>query len=53
MHKLQLQILTKLVFKPDLKYMELKPEKDLENNQFDYHLNQLIDAGYIEVDVVI
>lgn len=46
-HEIQLQILTKLIFKPDLRYSELKPSKDLENNQFDYHLDQLIANGLV------
>lgn len=46
-HEIQLQILAKLIFKPDLKYTELKPDKELENNQFDYHLDQLIEMGLV------
>jgi 8-oxo-dGTP pyrophosphatase MutT (NUDIX family) len=46
-HPIQLLILKKLLFAPSLRYTELKPNPDLENNQFDFHLDQLIKASYI------
>ena len=52
MHEIQLQILSRLIFKPSLKYTELKPDKELENNQFSYHLDQLIGLGFIKKDGV-
>jgi len=48
LHKIQLSILNKLIFAESLHFAELKPEADLENNKFDWHLKQLIKAGYIE-----
>ena len=47
-HHIQLEILRKLVFVPKLKYLQLKPNASIENNQFDFHLNRLIDMGYVE-----
>lgn len=47
LHQTQLAILTKLVFAPNLRYSQLKPSPDLENNIFDFHLDKLIDLGYI------
>jgi len=48
LHPIQLQILRKLVFSPDLRYTEIKPDKEMDNNQFDFHLDTLIKAGYIK-----
>jgi len=42
-----MQILKKLLFSPNLRYTDLKPSSELENNQFDFHLDQLIKAEYI------
>jgi len=47
-HPIQLKILKKLLFAPHLKYTELKPEEEIENNQFSFHLNTLIGIGYIK-----
>lgn len=47
-HHLQLEILRKLVFSPKLKYLQLKPSGDIENNQFDFHLNRLMEMAYVE-----
>jgi len=47
-HKIQQNILHKLLFSSGLRYSELKPSKRMENNQFDFHLDQLIKLGYIE-----
>lgn len=46
-HKVQLEILKKLLFVKKLRFTDLKPDKEMENNQFDYHLDQLIDQGLI------
>jgi ADP-ribose pyrophosphatase YjhB (NUDIX family) len=48
LHDIQLKILKKLLFAQKLRYTELKPDEALENNQFDFHLDQLIKAGYIQ-----
>jgi len=49
-HKIQLEILKKLLFADKLRYSNLKPSFDMENNQFDFHLKELIKAGYVEKD---
>ena len=48
LHPIQLKILKKLLFAPQLKYTELKPEEHIENNQLSFHLNTLISIGHIE-----
>jgi ADP-ribose pyrophosphatase YjhB (NUDIX family) len=48
LHKIQLEILNKLIFAQTLHFAELKPTSDLENNKFDWHLKQLIKTGYIQ-----
>lgn len=48
LHSIQLQILRKLLFAQALKYTELKPDKEMENNKFDFHLDQIIRIGYIQ-----
>jgi len=48
LHPLQLKMLKKLLFAPQMKYTELKPEEHIENNQFSFHLNALITMGYIK-----
>lgn len=47
MHAIQLGILHKLLFSPSLPYSKLKPSSQMENNQFDFHLDQVMKAGYI------
>ena len=47
LHDIQIQILKNLLFSASLKYSQLKPNKELENNKFNFHLNRLIDCGYI------
>lgn len=47
LHHHQLAILNKLVFAPSLRYSQLKPSPDLENNLFDFHLDKLIALGYV------
>ncbi len=46
-HPTQMGILKKLVFAESLRYTELKPTEDLENNTFDFHLDQLIAQKFI------
>lgn len=41
-HQIQLQILKKLLFARGLRYNQLKPDQEMENNQFDFHLKQLL-----------
>lgn len=48
LHPIQLKILKKLLFAPQLKYTELKPEEHIENNQLSFHLNTLITMGYVQ-----
>ncbi len=47
LHTLQLQILKRLLFATHLRYSELKPSAEIENNQLDFHLDQLIKAGHV------
>jgi ADP-ribose pyrophosphatase YjhB (NUDIX family)/predicted transcriptional regulator len=46
-HLTQTGILKKLLFAESLRYTELKPSQDIENNTFDFHLDQLINQGFI------
>jgi ADP-ribose pyrophosphatase YjhB (NUDIX family) len=46
-HPLQLQLLRKLLFSPKLRYTDLKPLPDLENNQLSFHLNKLVEHGWV------
>jgi len=47
LHEIQLQILKRLLFANELRYAQVKPDQGMENNQFDFHLDQLIDGGYV------
>lgn len=47
-HTIQLQILKKLLFSTGLRYSEIKPHPEMENNQFDFHLDKMIGEGHIE-----
>lgn len=47
-HTIQLKILKNLLFVESARYSEIKPDKEMENNQYSFHLDQLIDKGYIE-----
>ncbi len=47
MHEIQLQILKKLLFNTSTRYVDMKPDGEMENNKFDFHLDQLIKAGYV------
>lgn len=48
LHKIQVLILNKLLFSKQMIYTEMKPDKDMGNNQFQFHLNRLINRGYIK-----
>jgi ADP-ribose pyrophosphatase YjhB (NUDIX family) len=48
LHTIQRNILYKLLFTPKLRYTEVKPNKRIENNKFNFHLDQLIKLGYIQ-----
>jgi ADP-ribose pyrophosphatase YjhB (NUDIX family)/predicted transcriptional regulator len=50
-HIIQLQILKKLLYSTGLRYSQIKPSVDMENNQFDFHLNKLISEGHIEKNI--
>lgn len=47
-HTIQLQILRNLLLQPKLSYSQIKPTKDMDNNLFDFHLDQMIKAGFIK-----
>lgn len=47
LHELQRIILKKLLFAPHLRYSDMKPSKDTENNQFQFHVDTLTTMGYI------
>lgn len=48
-HPLQRQILRQLLFSDGLRYSQLKPKDEyLENSQFMFHLNKLIEDGVVE-----
>lgn len=48
LHPLQLKMLKKLLFAPELKYTQLKPDEQIENNQFSFHLNMLMSMNLIQ-----
>ena len=48
LHKIQRDILSKLLFSEGLRYSDAKPNKRLENNKYDFHLDQLIKIGYVQ-----
>lgn len=48
LHNYQLEILKRLLFSESLRYTEMKPEQEMENNQFNFHLTQLMEKGYIQ-----
>lgn len=47
MHPTQLKILKKLYFSDGLRYTNAKPSRLMENNEYSFHLNQLIKSGYV------
>ncbi len=48
LHEIQLQILKKLLFTDKLRYTDLKPYPNMENNHLSFHLDQLIQANYTQ-----
>lgn len=42
LHYLQMQILRKLLFSEGLRFTELKPNENIENNQLKFHIDQLM-----------
>lgn len=48
LHPVQMKILTKLLFKQTLKYGQMKPNKEMGNNTFQFHLDQLQALDLIE-----
>jgi len=47
LHETQLGILNKLLFAPNLRYKDLKLDDTVENNTFQFHLNKVIELGYV------
>lgn len=47
LHPIQLWVLTKLLFAPQLSYSDIKPSDDIWGNQFSFHLHQLEELWYI------
>ena len=50
LHNIQNQILKRLMFSTGLKYTEMKPDKEMENNKFQFHLDKLTEQNYVEKD---
>lgn len=50
LHPIQLSILRNLLLSDGLRYTDIKPDKEMENNQFSFHLNSLIDANLVLKD---
>ena len=51
-HKIQLSILRNLLLSDGITFTKLKPNEDMENNKFVFHLNKLIDAGLINLSLI-
>jgi ADP-ribose pyrophosphatase YjhB (NUDIX family) len=47
LHKTQIGILNKLLFATELKYSELKLNPEIENNTFQFHLDKVVELGYV------
>lgn len=47
LHEIQIKILNKLLFAPRLRYVDLRPGEEIENNKLNFHLNQLKELGLI------
>lgn len=50
LNEIQMQILQKLLFKTSLRYSDLRPNKSIENNLLNYHINKLEELSLIEKD---
>lgn len=48
LHYIQLEILKKLLFEPELTFSKLRPNKNIENNKLVFHVEQLVDWKYIK-----
>ena len=48
LHNFQNQILKKLMFSEGLKYSQMKPDPEMENNQFQFHLDQLTKNNFVK-----
>jgi predicted transcriptional regulator len=51
LHPIQLNILKNLLFSKSSSYSQGKPDPEMENNQYQFHLEQLIKDGLIEKNV--
>ena len=49
-HEVQIGILNKLLFAKDLRYTDLKIDSEIENNTFQFHLNKVVERGYVQKD---
>ncbi len=47
LHDIQLGILGKLLFADTLRYTQMKPSVEIENNTYDFHVKQLLQNGLI------
>jgi 8-oxo-dGTP pyrophosphatase MutT (NUDIX family) len=47
LHKVQLGILKKLLFSDSTTYTQMKPDPEMGNNQFDFHLKTLMSVGLV------
>jgi hypothetical protein len=47
LHPIQIEILRRLLYSDGLNYARIKPDKDMENSQFVFHLDKLIKEGLI------
>jgi ADP-ribose pyrophosphatase YjhB (NUDIX family) len=47
-HPIQLRILKKLLFVRKARYTEIKPDPEMENNKFSFHLNKLLKLKFIQ-----
>lgn len=48
LHPIQLKILKKLSFAKNLRYSNLKPSRLMENNKFNFHLDELVKRSYVK-----
>jgi len=48
LHRTQREILKKLLFANRLRYTDLKPSSEMENNIFNFHLDRLVKNGFIK-----
>jgi ADP-ribose pyrophosphatase YjhB (NUDIX family) len=47
LHYIQSLILTKLLYADELKFSEIKPIANIENNKLSFHLKRLVEAGLV------